>query len=160
MTTLKTSPAQNSAKIASQIAGSKYASPESVKTSMGMKAADTSKIDMSPEKATGTSGLSTMSTIPGSTAPRRAQSDTGGFMPGKVDPTNAIKSEPEFKGRMVPPSESGIGATPPSPTFVGSKRDMRLGGPMGQMTSKDFAKNPPSSMNEEVTVGTNKYRIV
>lgn len=75
-------------------------------------------------------------------------------------PDNKPDASSEFQGRMIPPNESGVGANPPSPTFIGSKKDMRSGGPMGQMTSKDFAKNPPSSMNEEVTVGTNKYRIV
>ena len=70
--------------------------------------------------------------------------------------------EPEFKGRMIPPSESGVGAssTPPRASFVNARKEMKQGGPMGTMTSSDFAKQPPSSLREEVTVGTNKYRIV
>lgn len=144
---------------------------------------------MTPEKSTGTSGTTTMPTIPGSTAARRASGDTGGFMAGKpIDPTGAVNkapaatpsvtgpsqtdltpakptssdmfnatpvakqppkpSEEEMKGRMIPPGESGVGQAAPSPTFVGSKKQMRMGGPLGEpMTSKDFAKQPP--MQEE-----------
>ena len=41
------------------------------------------------------------------------------------------------------------------------KADIKAGGPMtSPLTSKDFAKRPPSTMKEEVQVGDNKYRIV
>jgi hypothetical protein len=63
---------------------------------------------------------------------------------------------------MIPPSDSGVGATPPAASFVGSKKEMRSGGPAtAPLTSKDFGRQPPSSMQESVvTVGDNKYRIV
>lgn len=51
---------------------------------------------------------------------------------------------------MIPPSETGMGDPPPRASFVGSKREARTGGLMTDpLSSKDFAKNPPSSMKEE-----------
>lgn len=75
--------------------------------------------------------------------------------------TAAKPAEPEFKGRMIPPAESGVGASPPPASFVGAKKDMRSGGPATPpLTSKDFGRQPPASMQESVQVGANKYRIV
>lgn len=77
--------------------------------------------------------------------------------------------EPEMKGRMIPPSESGVKtttSTTPTTSF-GSEKEIRSAGPVGSMSSKDFAKHPPvkeedekKSLKESVTVGGNKYRIV
>lgn len=68
------------------------------------------------------------------------------------------KAEPEMKGRMIPPSESGVGNKPSTPdySFVGSKKEMRQGAPMPPPGSpvnapavsgvRDFGANPPSSL--------------
>lgn len=68
------------------------------------------------------------------------------------------KAEPEMKGRMIPPSESGIDnkSTTPDYSFVGSKKEMRQGAPMPPPGSpvnapavsgvRDFGANPPSSL--------------
>ena len=68
------------------------------------------------------------------------------------------KAEPEMKGRMISPSDSGIGnkSATPDYSFVGSKKEMRQGAPMPPPGSpvnapavsgvRDFGANPPSSL--------------
>lgn len=99
------------------------------------------------------------------TKPTVTQAEPKAQTPGPTAPapqtTAAKPAEPEFKGRMIPPAESGVGATPPAASFVGAKKDMRSGGPATPpLTSKDFGRQPPASMQESVQVGANKYRIV
>ena len=102
------------------------------------------------------SGAKLMTKVP--TPPSRPADATPTPAPAAPAPKPA---EPEFKGRMIPPSDSGVGATPPAASFVNSRREMRSGGPAtAPLTSKDFSRQPPSSMQECVQVGDNKYRIV
>ena len=99
------------------------------------------------------------------TKPTVTQAEPKAQTPGPTAPapqtTAAKPAEPEFKGRMIPPAESGVGASSPAASFVGAKKDMRSGGPATPpLTSKDFGRQPPASMQESVQVGANKYRIV
>lgn len=75
-----------------------------------------SQAAMSPQKTTGTTGATTMPDIPGAaTAPRRAQSDAGGFMAGKpIDPTNAINKPQTPTPSVTGPSQSDMTAAKPT----------------------------------------------
>ena len=138
---LKTSPASNSGEVADSVARGGWMDPNSVKNAPLADRAwiGDKSVGLKPEKT------------PGAT-----------FSPAAAPQTTTAKpAEPEFKGRMIPPAESGVGASSPAASFVGAKKDMRSGGPATPpLTSKDFGRQPPASMQESVQVGANKYRIV
>jgi len=125
----------------------------SIAKNTGQNVADLAKMNSISDVNKISSGAKLMTKVP--TPPSR---------PADATPTPALApkpAEPEFKGRMIPPSDSGVGATPPAASFVGSRKEMRGGGPAtAPLTSKDFSRQPPSSMQECVQVGANKYRIV
>jgi hypothetical protein len=156
--------------MATQIARSAYASPQSVATSVtSNKPAQASGSDITDRATYDTKTTKPAPFTPGPSAvkfnpePGKFTGSAEGPAPVAKPTASASSStaEPEFKGRMISPSDSGVGATPPAATFVGSKKDMRQGGPMTEpLSSKDFARQPPSSMQECVQVGANKYRIV
>jgi hypothetical protein len=132
----------------------------SVKSSGTMKAADTSadsvKQAITAPPSTGTSGMSTMSKIPGSTTePRRATSDTGGFMAGnKVDPQNSIGSKPSAVAPGIPDV--------PKPMMTNFQPAAPMGNipKMSDQPANMSATTKKPGLRESVQVGDNKYRIV
>lgn len=128
----------------------------SIAKNTGQNVADLAKMNNISDVNKISSGAKLMTKVP--TPPSRPADATPTPAPAAPAPKPA---EPEFKGRMIPPSDSGVGATPPAASFVGSRKEMRGGGPAtAPLTSKDFSRQPPSSMQECVQVGDNKYRIV
>jgi LysM repeat protein len=128
----------------------------SIAKNTGQNVADLAKMNNISDVNKISSGAKLMTKVP--TPPSRPADATPTPAPAAPAPKPA---EPEFKGRMIPPSDSGVGATPPAASFVNSRREMRSGGPAtAPLTSKDFSRQPPSSMQECVQVGDNKYRIV
>ncbi len=121
----------------------------------GQSVADLAKMNNISDVNKISSGAKLMTKVP--TPPSRPADATPSASPAPAPKP----AEPEFKGRMIPPSDSGVGATPPAASFVNSRREMRSGGPAtAPLTSKDFGRQPPASMQESVQVGANKYRIV
>ena len=111
-TVAKTSPAANSEKIATQIAGGKLASPESVATSVkSMKPASASSETMTPEKMA-----------------------------------------PDTTNTAAPPKSSDLG--------FGSKEALTKDNETAKKNRDQFANPKIRPMQESVTVGDNKYRIV